>query len=115
MKRILRPFYILIVLAMAQVPVVAQHSNVIPNWVPESGYWVAENNMHQPKRYTIYFYTNDRVLVYKEKIEGIDLDLQSRKVQMRLKKVLEKSLQAWQKQHRAKENEGLVINLLQGK
>jgi hypothetical protein len=117
MKSIFKPFYVLIALAMAHVPVVAQNeiATTIPGWVPESGYWVAENNVHKPKQYTIYFYTDEHELIYKEKIEGVVLDLDSPRVKMRLKKVLENSLQAWRKQHRPKENEGLVINLLKGK
>jgi hypothetical protein len=119
MKRLLRPLYVLIALAMAHVPVVAQdeqpHIPPVAPWSPDTGYWVAESNANQPKQCTLYFYTDDHVLVYKEKIEGLRLNLNSRRVKMRLKKVLEKSLWAWQKHHRAKENEGLVISLLQGK
>jgi hypothetical protein len=119
MERVYKFLYVMIALAMAHVPVVAQQNQLVnaavPPWVPESGYWVAENNLGQPKLYTIYFYTNDHVLIYKEKIEGITLNLQLVSVKMRLKKVLETSLRAWQKQQRAKDNEGLVINLLQGR
>jgi hypothetical protein len=118
MKRVYKLLHVMIALAMAHVPVVAQQDQpvnaAVPPWVPESGYWVAENNLNLPRQYTIYFYTNEHVLIYKEKIEGITLNLQMAGVKMRLKKVLETSLRAWQKQQRAKENEGLVINLLQG-
>ena len=113
MKRFL---YVLIVLAMAHVPAVAQHEQpMVPSWAPSSGYWVAESNVNQPKQYTIYFYNDDHVLIYKEKIEGVKLNLNLARVKKRLKKVLDKSLVAWQKHRQLKENEGLVINLLQGK
>lgn len=117
MKSMLKPFYLLVALAMAHVPVVAQDEIIssVPRWAPDSGYWVAESNLNKPKQYTLYFYTDDHVLIYKERIEGVKLNLRSQRVKMRLKKVLETSLLAWQKQHRLKENEGLVINLLQGK
>ena len=113
MKRI---FSLLIAFAMAHAPVVAQEElPVVPSWAPASGYWVAQGNVNQPKHYTIYFYNDDHVLIYKETIEGVKLRLDSPRVKKRLKKVLEKSLWAWQKNHQVKENEGLVINLLQGK
>jgi hypothetical protein len=112
MKRIL---FILIALAMTHVPAIAQDQPVIPSWTPDAGYWVAESNAHQPKHYTIYFYNDEHVLIYKESIDGVKLNLDSRRVKKRLKKVLEKSLWAWQEHHVSKENEGLVINLLQGK
>jgi mRNA-degrading endonuclease HigB of HigAB toxin-antitoxin module len=113
MKRYL---YFLIVLAMVHVSVVAQQEKpVVPAWAPASGYWVAENNVKQPMNYTLYFYTDDHVLIYKENLEGVKLNLNSARVKKRLKKVLEKSLLAWQEYHKAKENEGLVINLLQRK
>ena len=109
----------MIVLAMAHLPVVAQDDAPAriqtPRWTPEAGYWVAETNVNQPKQYILFFYTNEHELIYKEKIEGVKLNLDSRRVKMRLKKVLEKSLLAWQRQRQAKENEGLVISLLQRK
>jgi hypothetical protein len=113
MKRILS---VLISFAMAHVPVVAQDDEpAVARWAPICGYWVAESNVQQPKQYTIYFYNDEHVLIYKERIEGVKLNLDSPRVKMRLKKVLEKSLWAWQKNRRPKENEGLVINLLQAK
>ena len=44
------------------------HARVSPDWVSEKGWWVVESNIHTPKQHVIYFYNNDRVLVYKEKI-----------------------------------------------
>lgn len=92
----------MLVLAMANVQVVAQDKQpvkpAIPRWAPEEGYWVAESNKHQPKQCTIFFYTNEHTLIYKEKIEGVKLNLNSSRVKMRLKKVLETSLIAWRQQ-----------------
>lgn len=117
MKSLLKIFSVLAALAMAHVPVVAQDevAQKVPRWVPAEGYWVVSNNLNQPKQCTIFFYTNQHELIYKESIAGVKLNLQSRKVKMRLKKVLDKSLLAWHQQRRAKENEGLVISLLQRK
>jgi hypothetical protein len=119
MKRLISILPLMIMLAMAHLPAAAQDDaaarTIVPRWIPEAGYWVAQANVNQPKQYTIFFYTNEHELIYKEKIDGVKLNLDSRRVKMRLKKVLEKSLLAWQRQRQVKENEGLVISLLQRK
>jgi hypothetical protein len=84
-----------------------------PRWISDKGYWVVESNVKIPKHYIVRFYNNDHVIVYKEEIKGVALKLGKRKVKMQLKKALETSLLAWEKQHEAKENEGWVINATQ--
>src|SRR5688500_206960 len=119
MKSLLKLCFVISVIVLANMPAKAQdeksNKTAVPRCVPEAGHWVAENNPHKPKQYTIYFYTNNHELVYKEKIEGVKLNLDSRRVKMRLKKVLETSLLAWREQRQPKENEGLVISLLHRK
>ena len=84
-----------------------QKSNA-PKWVSDKGYWVVESNVHTPKSNTLYFYNNDHLLVYKEKVEGMKIKLNKKKVLMRLKSVLDQSVTAWEEQHIAKENAMLV-------
>ncbi|AXY76805.1 hypothetical protein D3H65_23650 [Paraflavitalea soli] len=84
-----------------------------PRWVSEKGYWVVESNVHVPKQYTVRFYNNDQVMVYKEEVQGVVLKLQRRRVKMNLKKVLETAVLAWEKQRQTKENEGWVYNAIQ--
>ncbi len=118
MKSLVKIFSVLMLLVLLHLTAAAQdelYQKALPRWVPDNGYWVVSTNVNQPKQYTIFFYTNQHQLVYKERLEGVKLDLQSRKVKMRLKKVLDTSLLAWQQQRQAKENEGLVISLLQRK
>ncbi len=81
-----------------------------PKWVSEKGYWVIESNIHTPKLNIIYFYNNDGVLVYKENVDGIVINLKKRSVKMNLKRVLEQSLIAFKENQKASENEMLVIN-----
>lgn len=81
-----------------------------PRWASEKGYWIVESNIHTPRQYTIRFYNNDQVLVYKEKVQGQTLKLSRKKVKMNLKKVLETAILAWEKQPQLKENEGWVSN-----
>lgn len=79
-----------------------------PRWVSDKGYWVVESNIKTPRTNTIYFYTTDNVLVYKENVEGMKIRLNRTKVLMRLKNVLDQSVTAWQEQHISKENQMLV-------
>jgi hypothetical protein len=100
---------------LIQTAVFAQdNKRVSPEWVSDKGWWMVEGNIHSPRQHTVYFYNNDGVLVYKEKLESIRLKPYKRATQMRLKKVLETSVQAWEQQHQTKENESLVVNSLKG-
>lgn len=79
-----------------------------PKWVSEKGYWTIESNIKTPMNSIVYFYTNENVLVYKEKIEGVRIDLRKRRVLMHLKAVLEQAVGAWQTEHIFKHDEMLV-------
>ncbi len=94
MKKIF--FFTLILFATLQVS--AQVAGRTPRWVSAQGYWVAESNKNQPLEHTIRFYNNDDVLVYQEKLSGVKLNLERRKVRMKLKTVLDAAVVAWQQQ-----------------
>ncbi|MFT3935127.1 MAG: hypothetical protein QM726_15980 [Chitinophagaceae bacterium] len=83
-----------------------------PKWATENGYWVVETNMHMPKSNIVYFYNLKNELVYKEKIDGMVIKVNKRKVKMNLKKVLEQSLVAYEAKHKSMENEMLVATLI---
>jgi hypothetical protein len=83
-----------------------------PKWVSEKGYWVIETNKQTPQNSIVYFYTNEHVLVYKEKVEGVVLNLNKRKIKMSLKKVLEQSVYAYEKMKKPAENEMWVMNTI---
>ena len=83
-----------------------------PKWVSEKGYWVVESNVHTPFHSIIHFYNNNNVQVYKEVIDGVIINLEKKRTKMRLKKILEQSIVAWQKDHLPKENEQWVVNAL---
>lgn len=68
----------------------------IPRWVSEKGYWQVVSNIKDPKNFMIYFFNNEGVLVYHEKVEGVKLDLKKKKTLMRLKRALEQSIVAWE-------------------
>ena len=85
-----------------------------PEWVSAKGWWVVESNIHTPKVNIVYFYNNDGVLVYKEKIEGLRINPAKKTIRMQLKQVLESAVVTWEKEHQLKENESLVLNSLRG-
>ena len=70
--------------------------NPIPKWVSEKGYWVVEGNVHTPLNNTIRFYNNDDMLVYTETLNGVKLNINKRKVKMKLKQALETAIIAWE-------------------
>jgi hypothetical protein len=57
---------------------------------PEKGFWVTEAEKN-PAKYTLYFYNNQNVLVYKEEI-GQKLNIKKTWVRKLLKEVLEQSV-----------------------
>lgn len=84
----------------------------VPEWVPKEGYWVVESNKRTPRQSTIYFYNDDNVLVYKEKVEGSRLKVKKDKVKFHLKKVLETALAEWSRLQQPREDDGWVANEL---
>ena len=83
-----------------------------PKWVSANGYWVVESNINTPDKNILYFYNNNNVLVYKEKADGIVINLKKRRVKMCLKKVLEQSIIAYNQNYSMVENEMLVVNMI---
>ena len=88
--------------------------SVKPGWVSEKGYWVIESNINTPKSSIVYFYNNDDILVYKEKIEGVKLNVKKDAIKMKLKKVLETAVWAWEAKQPVKESQSLA-GLVSGK
>ena len=85
-----------------------------PEWVSAKGWWVVESNIHTPKVNIVYFYNNDGVLVYKEKIEGLRINPTKKTIRMQLKQVLESAVVTWEKKHELREDQALVVNCLKG-
>lgn len=81
-----------------------------PKWVSEKGYWIIESNIKTPETSIVYFYTNYNTLVYKEKVEGVVLNIKKQKMKMRLKKLLEQMIYAYELEKRFRENEMWVAN-----
>lgn len=84
----------------------------VPKWVSDKGYWQIESNIHTPKHAIVTFYNNDGTLVYKEKVDGVRLNVKKKKILGCLKTVLEQMVLAWEQKHTLKENEMLVVTEL---
>lgn len=67
----------------------------LPAWVSDKGYWVLESNINTPGSHTVLFYDNNNKLMYRETINGVKLNPESRRTKMKLKKALENSALSW--------------------
>ena len=117
MKKIIPAISFMVLLSFISVAVSAQTEEEItpvptPKWVSDNGYWIVETNINTPKNNTIYFYNNDHVLIYKEKLDGVVLKVKKRSVKMNLKKVLDQSITAYNERQKASEDQMLVANII---
>lgn len=78
------------------------------HYTSDKGYWVIESNVKSPKNSTIYFYTTQDQLVYKETVEGTRININRKKVLLRLKNVLEQSVLTYEQNHKATQDQMLV-------
>ena len=80
--------------ALAQdAPSPAKHKT--PRWVSDKGYWVVESNINDRDHSCVYFYNNNNTLIHKETIAGVRLSPDKTRTKMKLKKALEKVVDAW--------------------
>ena len=100
------------VVAMCFISLTSFSQSQAPRWVSDKGYWVIESTITSPLEHVVRFYNNDDILLYKESLSGVRLDPKKRKVKMKLKKVLESSITAWQKKKVSEENKDYVAALL---
>ena len=87
-------------------------SPLVAPWASDKGYWVVENNIHDPQNNIIHFYNNEDVLVHSEKLAGVKLDINKRKVKMKLKKALEQTLLLCEQQKKPDDISNQVVAIL---
>ncbi len=118
MKKIFPAFAFLVLLASFSETIYAQQAapevcrRTIPRWVSAAGYWVSESNINNPKHIVICFYNNNNVIVYKETMNGLVLNLDKRRTKMRLKKLVDRTVAAYVQNKKAAENQMLVVNMI---
>lgn len=76
----------------------AVQKNRQPRWISDKGFWQVQSHIRSPRKNTVYFFNNDKVLIYKENVNGVKLNLSKMSVKMRLKKALEAAILAWDKE-----------------
>jgi hypothetical protein len=97
MKHSLKALLLSVTFSLFAFPVFSQDNGPrIPKWHSEKGYWVVESNIHAPLDHVVRFYNNDNVLLYRETLTNTRLDPSKRSVKMKLKKVLEAAVIAWE-------------------
>lgn len=111
MKKNIKPALIVIAFSLISIISFSQKQSS-PRWLSDKGYWVIEGNINKPLDHIIRFYNNDNVMVYKETVTGIKLNPGKRRVRMKLKKVLETSLVAWEKKQGPSEEMAYVQAIL---
>lgn len=113
MKQYFKTVMAVVVLAFISFSAFAQDEQpVTPKWVSDKGYWVIESNIKDPLNHLIRFYNNDNVLLYKEAVTSVKLNPEKRAVRMKLKKVLEVSVIAWEQKKAMEENKNYVAAIL---
>jgi hypothetical protein len=71
----------------------------------KTGFWVVESNIRSPKNSVVYFYNEDKKLVYKESVTGRRININRKKTRKQLNTVLEQSLLSWEREKTMKENQ----------
>lgn len=86
-----------------------------PRYVSKKGFWVVQSNTNKPTSSTIYFYTMNNQLLYKEEMDGVRLNLNRNKVKMRLKRALEKTIDAHERGELTAANDRIVASVFHTK
>ncbi|MGH2565545.1 MAG: hypothetical protein ACRDE5_13600, partial [Ginsengibacter sp.] len=88
-------------------------SKVTPvnKWM-EKGYWVIESNIHSRLTNIICIYNNNDSLIYKEKIEGLRINIKKQAIRKRLDKVVAITLVAFSNSKQTDDKDWLVKNIL---
>jgi hypothetical protein len=84
---------------------IASAQDVKPSCNP---YWVVEGNVKTPKQSTVYFYSADHQLMYKEQVEGRKLNIRRKKVVQQLNEALKETAVVWSTEKQVKENEQIL-------
>src|SRR5512138_20255 len=108
MKSQLRLIAVLLFLFILNFSFAQNGRSKAPRWVPNEGSWVVEQNENQPRHNIIRFYNEQHELIYTETLDGISLDVQRKKVKMKLKKLLENRIVSWSMNKTKETDKGYV-------
>lgn len=115
MKNLLTTLIISLSILVGADPVVAQTKGLkdkqLSALLSDKGHWVIESNIKTPKSSIVHFYNIDNTLMYSEKVEGIELNLEKRKTVRLLNRALLQTLLTWNNEKQKKQSEQLVKNM----
>lgn len=101
-------FAFLLIFSILYSVAFAQGKAKSSSWISGKGFWNIESNIKTPRNCTIYFYNNNRDLVYKETISSKRININRKKVCKKLEAVLVQAVTAWEQKKSCRENEALV-------
>ncbi len=102
----------LICLSIIFISIAASSQTMSAPWTPAHGYWVVEQNIHDPFHHIVRFYNDDHQLIYTEVLNNVKMNTNNKKTKMKLQKALEDSLARWEKNKSPEENKGYVVTAL---
>jgi len=88
----------------------AQAASKAPKWLSGKGLWVIQSNIKTPKNATIYFYNNNKELIYKEVVTNKKINTERASVRKKLEAVLVQAVSAWEREKVVKENDNWVAS-----
>lgn len=75
---------------------------------PDNGFWVIVSNEKTPDSSIVQFYDQKSVLLYEEHVNGLRIDIGSKRTRRRLNKSLQTALIAWNKEKELLKDKGFV-------
>lgn len=81
-------------------------------WASDKGYWMVESNIHDPLNHIVRFYNNENELIYTEYLKGVKLNVDKRKVKMKLKKALDATMKLYVQHREPAEIRDYVVKIL---
>lgn len=78
----------------------------------DEGFWVITSNIHHKKITTVKYYQNNSTLIYEETLTGTRFNIKRTKNLMILKRGLDNSITAWNKDHNVIMHGDLVAGIM---
>ena len=86
-----------------------------PRFVSEKGYWVIKSNVKQPNEAVVYFYNLHHELVYEEEVKNARLNINRRRVKIRLKKALEQAIEVHERDGSTSKDDKILASVFRKK
>ena len=81
-------------------------------YLPEYGFWQLVNEKHQKRVTTVQFYTEDKELMYQEKVKGVRFNMKKTRTSRWLKEGLDKARVVWAPHRKAIFNQEWMADIV---